>query len=68
MVKKRYIGELLLDAGLVSRDQLDKALEVQKANAIKKQLGDILVDLEFVTENQLHEALEFQLGIPYIDL
>ncbi len=68
MVKRRYIGELLVDAGLISREQLDNALEFQKNNTIKKQIGDILVDLGYITENQLHEVLEFQMGIPYIDL
>ena len=68
MVKRRYIGELLVDAGLISREQLDNALDAQKIDSVKKQIGDILVELGYITENQLHEVLEFQLGIPYIDL
>jgi len=64
MAKKKYIGELLVEAGLITRGKLDDALEFQKTQRSKKHIGDILIELGFLTETQLHEALEFQLGIP----
>jgi type IV pilus assembly protein PilB len=68
MLKKKYIGELLVEAGLITRGNLDNALNYQRNHQSRKQIGDILIELEYLTETQLHEALEFQLGIPYIDL
>lgn len=68
MQKKKYIGELLVEAGLITRGKLDDALNFQRNTKSKKQIGDILIELGFLTETQLQEALEFQLGIPFIDL
>jgi len=68
MAKKKYIGELLVEAGIITRGKLDSALEYQRSKGSSKQIGDILIELGFLTENTLHEALEFQMGIPFIDL
>lgn len=68
MPKKKYIGELLVEAGLITRGKLDDALNFQKNTKSKKQIGDILIELGSITETQLQEALEFQMGIPFIDL
>ena len=68
MPKKKYIGELLVEAGLITRGKLEDALAFQSNTQSKKQIGDLLIDLGFITETQLQEALEFQLGIPFIDL
>lgn len=64
--KKKKIGDLLIDTGLITHDQLNEALETQKINGGK--LGNILIDNNYVTESQVMEVLEFQLGIPFIDL
>ncbi len=40
---ERKIGEVLIERGTISREQLDEALEVQKTSA--KYLGRILVSL-----------------------
>ncbi len=64
--KKKRIGDLLLDAGFITEDQLSNALEIQKKTGSK--IGNILIDNNFVTESQVMEVLEFQLGIPFIDL
>ncbi|MHB8963079.1 MAG: GspE/PulE family protein, partial [Saccharofermentanales bacterium] len=68
MAKKKFIGELLVEAGLITRGKLDDALNFQRNTQSKKHIGDILVELGFLTETQLQEALEFQLGIPFVDL
>lgn len=68
MAKKKYLGELLVEAGLITREKLEDALEFQRNTKSKKQIGDILVELGFFTETEIQEALEFQLGIPFIDL
>lgn len=60
------IGELLVMNGLITDDQLEQALEEQRAHPAK--LGEIMVDKQFINERQLVEALEFQLGIPVANL
>ncbi|MCL1902905.1 MAG: Flp pilus assembly complex ATPase component TadA [Oscillospiraceae bacterium] len=60
------IGELLLDSGFITNDQLNTALEKQKEMGVK--LGDALLSLGFVSETQLVHALSERLKVPYVDL
>lgn len=52
---KLRLGELLVDRGLISKDQLQVTLTEQKNS--KKMLGAILVDMGFITESVLSEIL-----------
>ncbi|HBT49628.1 MAG TPA: type II secretion system protein GspE, partial [Caldanaerobacter subterraneus] len=63
---KKKLGELLVEVGLITEEQLKHAMEVQSKTGEK--LGKVLTKLGYVTENQILEALEFQLGIPHVDL
>ncbi len=60
------IGELLLYAGKISSEQLNKGLEAQGDS--NRKLGETLVDLGYVTQQDIVEVLEFQLGFPRVDL
>lgn len=60
------IGEILLGAGLITRDQLRRALALQQAEG--GRLGHLLVDREVVDPEALAEALAHQLGMPLFDL
>ena len=60
------LGELLVKAQLLSPQQLDKALEDQKATGGK--LGEVLQRLGFVTEDDIIECLSHQFGVPSINL
>ncbi len=62
----RRLGELLLAAGTISQEELDRGLELQKTQ--KGRLGEVLIANGIITEDQLIEALQMQLGIEYIDL
>ena len=62
----RRIGELLVAEKLITDDQLQRALQEQKASSEK--LGSILVRLDFLTEEQLIAFLSRQYGIPAITL
>ncbi|MEK6599843.1 MAG: ATPase, T2SS/T4P/T4SS family [Deltaproteobacteria bacterium] len=64
-VKK--LGELLVDAGLITKEQLDIALEEEKSQK-GKRLGTLLVEKGFTTELDIAQTLAYQLNIPYIDL
>ncbi len=65
-MKYTRLGDLLVDAGVISQDQLDIALAQQKES--KKRLGEQLIDSGAITERQLIGALTRQLGIEFIDL
>lgn len=60
------LGELLIAAGTVTEEELNRGLELQKGT--KDRLGTVLVSNGIITENDLIEALQMQLGITYIDL
>ncbi|MGI6754710.1 MAG: GspE/PulE family protein [Atopobiaceae bacterium] len=66
MVKYTRLGDLLKDAGEITQEQLNEALELQKKS--HKRLGEELVDSDIITERQLIGALQAQLGIDYVDL
>jgi type IV pilus assembly protein PilB len=61
------MGEMLVDAGVLSPDQLEEALRRQKAEK-GTRLGRLLVDLGFATEAQICEVIADQLRIPAADL
>lgn len=64
-IRKR-LGDLLLEVGLITQDQLESALKVQKNTG--KRLGEVLISEGFVTQENIIEVLEFQLGIPHVEL
>ncbi len=63
---RRRIGELLIDTGAITREQLFEALEDQKLNF--RPIGQILISKEFITEEKFTQTLEEQLGIPQVNL
>ncbi|MFC4022538.1 GspE/PulE family protein [Oceanobacillus longus] len=65
MMKRKRLGDLLQEAGLVSEEQIIEALENKKDD---QKMGDALLEHGFITEQQLIEVLEFQLGIPHVSL
>ena len=59
------LGEILLREGILTPDQLDKALKAQQKSK-GEFLGSALVRLGFITEKNLAAALSSQLNIPYL--
>ena len=62
------IGQILINSGDITEEQLDEVLIKQKASDGKKRVADILIEDGIVTEQQVCKALEKQLFIPYVDL
>lgn len=62
----RRLGELLLEKGAITQEQLEQALERQKKEG--RRIGEILVELNFVTEEDILIALSAQYGWPYLPL
>ena len=60
------LGDLLISAGLITEEQLEEGLRLQKGTG--KRLGTVLQENGFITESELIEALQMQLGIEFIDL
>ncbi len=60
------IGELLLKDSIITQEQLDKALEIQKTEPGK--LGSILIRQDYVSEEDIAQALSKQFGYPSINL
>ncbi len=60
------IGDLLVKEGLISREQLQKALDEQRQSGTR--VGYNLVKLGFIEENQLTRTLARQFKMPAVDL
>ncbi len=64
-VAKR-IGELLVEAGVLSQSQLEQALFAQRKDG--RKLGQLLIELGLVSEVQLTQTLSRQLSVPWVSL
>lgn len=62
----KQLGELLIERGIISQEQLDKALSLQKERG--GMIGEILVEMSFAKEEDIAQALTAQYGFPYLPL
>jgi type IV pilus assembly protein PilB len=62
----KQLGDILLEGGLVTPEQLTGAVEEQRR--LGRSLGRVLVDLGVLTESQLVAALATQIGMKFVDL
>ncbi len=63
--KKIRLGDLLLERGLITDEQMQTALQTQKDTGYK--LGQQLVELGYVTEDAILRELSEQLQVPWVD-
>lgn len=66
-VQKRQLGEMLLEAGVISQDQLDSALAAQ-AESPNRSLAEILVDQGSAGEEVVAQAAAAQHRVLYVNL
>ena len=64
--KKKRIGDMLIEEGIITQEQLEDALEKNKT--ARKKIGEMLVDLGYATEEAIATGLSKQLNIPTISL
>jgi len=64
--QRKMLGDILIENGLISEEQLAQALAEQKMS--KDKLGRILVRRGYISDDQLLEVLEFSLGIPRVQI
>ncbi len=70
-LKKDGIGEMLVSSGHITREQLDKALQLHRENLQKGArglLGQTLVDLGFISEEAITRTVASQAGVDYVSL
>ncbi len=65
-VINKQLGEVLVERGAITQQQLERALTYQKENG--GLIGEIFVELGFLKEEDIAQALTVQYGFPYLPL
>ena len=63
---RKKIGDLLLEKGLITEEQLQEGLKQQQVSG--KRLGEILVQQKAITEEDLIDTISERLSIPKISI
>ena len=64
--KKIRIGDLLVEAGAITDDELQQAIEYQKENG--GRLGSVIMELGFISQDLLVTVLTTQMGIDFVEI
>ncbi len=64
--KKIRVGDLLVEAGAITEEQLQEALAYQKENGGK--IGNIILELGFISRELLVTVLTSQMGIDFVEV
>ena len=65
-LKRKRIGEILMEMGAITAQQLETALKRQPSS--RKMLGEILIEDKAITEETLFTGLSTQHGIEFVNL
>ncbi|MDD5618241.1 MAG: ATPase, T2SS/T4P/T4SS family, partial [Candidatus Omnitrophica bacterium] len=65
-VLKKRLTDILVEAKHITKEQLDKALEIQKNTGV--EVRNVLIKEGLITEQELLQILSKELFIPYLDL
>ncbi len=69
LASRRRLGDVLVDSGLLTPEQLDLALESQRsATGERRRLGQVVADLGLASEKDVAECLANLLGLKMVDL
>jgi type IV pilus assembly protein PilB len=67
--ERRRLGDVLVESGLISGEQLSRALEQQRStDGPRKRIGQVVVELGFATEREVAECLAQLLNLELVDL
>src|SRR3954467_6697777 len=66
--RRPLLGELLIQAKVVTAEQLAEALSAQKEPVNDKKIGQVLIERGWITEAQLTQTLSLQLSVPWVSL
>jgi len=62
--KTKRLGELLVEKGLITAEQCQHALDMQKKTG--RRLGQAIIELGFIKEEELLQVLSKQMSLPHI--
>ena len=65
-LSRERLGTMLVHAGKIDNDQLEKSLQIQKKEA--GYLGQVFLTNGYIDEKELYKYLSHQLKIPYLQL
>jgi type IV pilus assembly protein PilB len=73
LASRKRIGEILVELGYLTQEQLNKALEVVQATKSSRDhsrelIGKVLINMGLINEEQLAQAIARQWNIPFVDL
>jgi type II secretory ATPase GspE/PulE/Tfp pilus assembly ATPase PilB-like protein len=69
MIKQKIrIGDILIEKGFITQEQLQNALKIQKQSNFTKKLGEVFVDEGWIAEREFTELLADQLKLDFVDL
>ncbi len=66
MEARKRLGDLLIEASLLTQEDLEKALRLQVGG--NRRLGYLLIKMGFISEQQLHSVLSEQLHLPIANI
>jgi type IV pilus assembly protein PilB len=66
--RRPLLGELLIQAKVVTAEQLAEALAAQREPVNDKKIGQVLIERGWMTEAQLTQTLSLQLSVPWVSL
>jgi type IV pilus assembly protein PilB len=67
-LRGRTIGRILIKMGVLTREKVHKALQIQQERGGRVKIGEILLELGMVDDDQLQIALAGQRGMGYINI
>jgi hypothetical protein len=65
VLDKYRLGTFLVEAGVITREQLETAL--REPRGARRRLGEVLIQLRYVTEAQLRQALAKHFGVRLVE-
>ena len=65
-INKKFLGELLIERGVIKKAQLDDAIEYQSKKGVL--IGEALIALKYASEEDIAQAITSQYGFPYLPL
>ncbi len=69
MIKQKLrLGDILVEKGIITEENLMHALKLQKESNFTKKLGEILIQEGYTTQKEIAKELSAQLKIKFIDI
>ena len=66
--KRKLLGELLVESGIINQEQLDSLLAEIKDSKDQVKIGRLLIQKGYASEEDIAKCLSDQLNMPYNDL